>query len=962
MICTTTERPLLPGFSFRAIGVAWLLACTGGAAEEAAKPSTFDTESIRFFENEIRPILAENCLDCHSGTKAKLGLQLNHRRGWIKGSDYRPVVNLENPAESLVLHAISHTPGKKVKSMPYEKEKISNESIAKISRWIEMGLPWPETPGEAEEDPRNHWSFQPVKPPMIPEGVHPIDHLIGEAQKNTGVAPAEKADRATLYRRAHLALLGLPPKFGELSAFVADSRPDAEAWPALLKKLMKSPHYGERWARLWMDVARYSDTKGYEAGGRERRFMYSYTYRDWLIQSFNEDMPYDQFLRYQLAAEQLVDWNKPEKKHLAAMGFLSISKNGRSELIIDDRIDTTFRGMMALTVACARCHDHKSDPIPTRDYYSLYSVFSNSLEVGTPTIGEPKSGPEYEKYLKDLAKQKKVVEDFLKPKLDQIAKENPKLASDRTQLMTKLDRAARRELQNKQRVVDKFVADSQMEPAKAIILKQKEKPSGHAVLIRGNPARRGEPVKRHFLSVLTSDPQPIYESGGRLEMAKDISKADNPLTTRNIVNRVWMWHFGEGIVRSVDDFGIMGERPDHPELLDFLAHWFVENGWSVKKLHQLILTSRTWQQQSHNSQEEKNRIADAENRLLWKFDSRRLELEQMRDSILEVAGSLSDEMYGHPVRILEKPYSTRRSVYAFIDRQNLNPIFRNFDFSNPQESTGKRPNTTIPMQALFTMNSEFVQNQAAILGEKAQSQKDGVGWLHRSVFASEPTENDRILADSFLTAFESESSALGPRQTNTEWSYGWGSIDFKSGRVKFQPFPYWTGDSWQIEKEYPIKNSPLSYLHARAGATHPGHTNNESVVYKWRAPHGMTVSIRGVLERSSVGKGNGVRVLIASESSGILFDRVLDPSGSKLVTSLQDVTLAKNENLYFLVDPHENNSSFDSVRWSPQVFDQSGAWPKSGLAETFSGPATPATPWGAYAHALLNTNRFLFIQ
>ena len=944
------------------MGAALLFACSMGAAKEAEKPSTFDTDSIRFFENEIRPILAENCLECHSGTKAKVGLQLNHRRGWIKGSDYRPVVNLETPAESLVIHAISHTPGKNVKPMPYEKEKISDESIAKISQWIEMGLPWPETPGEAVEDPRDHWSFQPVAPPTIPEGEHPIDHLVREAQANAGVIPADKADRATRYRRAHLALLGLPPKFEELNTFVADPRSDAEAWSALVTKLMESPHYGERWARLWMDVARYSDTKGYEAGGRERRFMHSYTYRDWLIQAFNEDMPYDQFLLYQLAAEQLVDWNKPEKRHLAAMGFLTLSKNGRSELIIDDRIDTTFRGTMALTVACARCHDHKSDPIPTKDYYSLYSIFSNSLEVGTPTIGEPKSGPEYEKYLKDLEKQKKVVEDFLKPKLDQIAKENPELAGDRTRLMTKLDRAARRELQNKQRVVDKFVADSQMEPAKAIILKQKEKPSGHAVFIRGNPARRGDPVKRRFLSVLDSDPPQIYESGGRLDMAKDIAKADNPLTARNIVNRVWMWHFGEGIVRSVDDFGIMGERPDHPELLDFLAHWFVENGWSIKKLNHLILTSEIWQQQSRNSQEEKNRIADAENRLLWKFDSRRLGLEQMRDSILEVAGSLSDEMYGHPVRILEKPFSNRRSVYAFIDRQNLNPVFRNFDFSNPQESTGKRPNTTIPMQALFTLNSEFVQDQAALLGEKAQSHKDGIGWLHRTVFASEPSEGDRILADSFLTAFESESAALGPRQTNTEWSYGWGSIDFKTGEVNFQPFPHWTGDTWQIQKEYPIKNNPLSYLHARAGATHPGHTSNESSIYQWRAPEEMTVSVRGVLERPSVGKGNGVRVLIASESSGILFDHVLEPSSSKLITSLQNITLAKNEQLFFLVDPYENDSSFDSVRWSPQVIDESGAWPKSGLAETFSGPATPATPWGAYAHALLNTNRFLFIQ
>lgn len=932
------------------------------AEEKRDDHPQFDTDAIRFFEAEIRPLLEENCLDCHSGTKAKVGLQLNHRRGWLKGSDYRPVVSLENPADSLVIHSVSHTPGKKVKPMPYEEDKLSDENIALLKRWIGMGLPWPESPDETPDDPSQHWSFQPVNPPAVPEDGNPIDFLIRQAQEKAGVVSAPKADRATLYRRLHLGLLGLPPKYEELEKFVSDPREDHVTIAELATRLMESPRYGERWARLWMDIARYSDTKGYEAGGRERRFMYSYTYRDWLIRAFNEDIPYDQFLLYQLAAEQLVDWNKPEKRHLAAMGFLSLSKNGRSELIIDDRIDTTFRGTMALTVACARCHDHKADPIPTKDYYSLYSIFANSLEVGTPTVGEPKSGPEYEKYLRELDKKKQVVEDFLKPKLDRIAKENPELANDRTRLMTKLDRADRRELQNKQRVVDKFVADSKMEADKAIILKQKEKPSGHAVFIRGNPSRRGDAVKRHFPTILSDGEPTVYETGGRLEMAKDITRASNPLTARNIVNRVWMWHFGEGIVRSVDDFGLMGEKPDHPELLDYLAHWFVENGWSIKKLHHLILTSDTWQQKSHNPHAEKNSLIDAENRLLWKFESRRMELEQMRDSILKVSGALSDEMFGHPVRILEEPYSNRRSVYAFIDRQNLNPVFRNFDFSNPQETTAKRPDTTIPMQALFTLNSKFIQNHAASLGEKAQAQKDGIGWLHRTVFADKPTESDRILADSFLTAFESESSALGPRQTNTEWSYGWGSVDFETGKVTFQPFPHWTGERWQIQKEHPIKNNPLSYLYADAGATHPGYTSNESAIYEWRAPDEMTVSVSGVVERSAKGKGNGVRVVIASESSGVLFDKVLDPSRDKLPTNLDSVSLAKHEKLYFAVDPHENNSSFDSVRWSPQVSDLSGATPKSGLAESFSGPATPATPWSAYAHALLNTNRFLFIR
>lgn len=932
----------------------------GSTAAEAGFPPA----QIEFFEKEIRPLLADNCLDCHTGVKAKLGLRLDHREGWLKGTDYRTVVNRENPADSLLIHAISHTPGKGVKAMPDKGEKLSDEAIGKLTQWIGMGLPWPEEEVEVPDDPTSHWSFQPVAPPELPaDAGHPIDYLVRNAQAAAGVTPASPADRATLYRRAHFALLGLPPKFEEQQQFVEDPRPDAEAWPELIRHLLASPHHGERWARHWMDVARYSDTKGYEAGGRERRFVYSYTYRDWLIRAFNEDMPYDQFLLYQLAAEQLVDWSGPEKEHLAAMGFLSLSKNGRSELIIDDRIDTTFRGLMALTVACARCHDHKTDPIPTKEYYSLYSIFSNSLDVATPTIGEPKSGPEYEKYLKDLAEKQKVVDDFLEPKLAKIAEENPNIANRRIQLVAKLDRADRRELQNKQRVVDKFVADAGMEPDKAIILKEKEKPSGHAVFIRGNPARRGEPVQRHFLSIASEGEPPVYDKGGgRLQMAQDIAAANNPLTARNIVNRVWMWHFGEGIVRTVDDFGITGEKPDHPELLEFLAHWFVENGWSIKKLHELILTSETWRQQSVNPKQEKNLLADPENRLLWKFDRKRLELEQMRDAVLDVSGNLSNEMYGRAVRILEPPYSNRRSVYAFIDRQNLNPVFRTFDFSNPQESTGKRPDTTIPMQALFTLNSDFMQNHAALLAKGARKQEDGVAYLHRTVFAKDPSEGDRQLADSFLTAFDSEMSALGPRQTNTEWSYGWGHFDPESKQVHFQPYPHWTGSRWQIAAQHPLKDDPRSYLYADAGRTHPGNTAKQSAIYQWRAPEDMRVSIRGVIERSAKGKGNGVRVLIASERGGLHFDRLLDPSRETLPTVVEEVSLKENEGLYFLVDPHENNASFDSVQWSPQVIDLDGRWPKWGLAESFSGPATPANAWSAYAHALLNTNRFLFID
>jgi hypothetical protein len=935
-------------------------------AAEAVAPS-FAPAQIEFFEKRVRPLLAENCLDCHSGTKAKVGLRLDHREGWLKGSDYRAVVDLKEAGKSVVVLAISHSGEKGIPAMPENGDKLPAESVATLSEWIGMGLPWPEEarPGDLV-DPKQHWSFQPVKPVAPPSDTgNPIDAFVRRAQEAAGVVPAPRADRATLYRRAHFDLLGLPPKYEELRRFVEDPRSDEEAWTALLDHLLGSPHYGERWARHWMDVARYADTKGYEGAGRERRFIYSYTYRDWLVRAFNEDLPYDQFLLYQLAAEQLVDAAGPEKHHLAALGFLSLSKNGSQDDILDDRLDTTFRGTMALTVSCAKCHDHKFDPISTKEYYGLYGVFLNSLTVDTPTIGEPTPGPEYDTYLAGLAEQQKKVDDFLEPILAKLAEEHPEIAGNRGALMGKIDREDRRKLTNLEGERDKFIADSGMEPDKAIVLRDREKPINQHVFIRGNPGRPGDLAPRQFLAIASEGgaPKPFEQGSGRLEMAREIVRPSNPLTARNLVNRVWMWHFGEGIVRTVDDFGITGERPDHPELLDWLAHWFVENGSSVKKLHRLILASETWRQQSANPKAAENALADAENRLLWKFKARRLDFEQMRDAMLDVAGNLDNTMFGRAVEILEPGYANRRSVYAFIDRQNLNPAFRNFDFSNPQETTGKRPRTTIPMQALFTLNNGFVMDQAEILARRSEAETDRISALHRAVFAREPSEGDRQLAESFLALFESESAAAERRQTNTEWSYGWGEVDETTGRVVFHPFEHWVDKLWQVGAERPLKDNPLSYLYADgAGNTHPGHTAKQSAIYEWRAPDDLVVSVSGDVLRPNKDKGNGVRVLVATSASGIVFDQVLDPSKDQLPVNLPELKVAKNERIHFIVDPRENDSGFDSVKWNPQVTDLGGRWPRWGMAESFSGPAIPATTWGAYAHALLNTNRFLFVD
>ena len=738
----------------------------------------------------------------------------------------------------------------------------------------------------------------------------------------------------------------------------------ATAWPKLVDRFLASPHYGERWARHWMDIARYSDTKGYEAGGRERRFIHSYAYRDWLIRAFNDDLPFDKFLLYQLAAEQLVDWKGPEKQHLAAMGFISLSKNGRQELVVDDRLDTTFRGMMGLTVSCARCHDHKFDPISTKEYYGLFGVFRNSLASQQPVIGEIPQTPEYEAYLKELAAEQKKVADFLAPKLAELKKKFPKLANNEAALRGKLDRETAKKARELQIKVDKFIANRGMEPAKALIVTDPAKASPQHIYIRGNSSRRGEVVPLQFPEIVSGGEPVLFKKGsGRLEMARQIASPQNPLTARVIVNRVWMWHFGQGLVRTVSDFGTQGEKPSHPELLDWLANWFVDNGWSIKKLSRLILTSQTWQQRADNPGSEKWMLLDPENRLLWRSFRRRLDFEQMRDSYLAVAKNLDKTMYGRTVKILEPPFSNRRSVYAFIDRQNLNPVFRHFDFSNPQETTGQRPNTTIPMQALFTLNSPFVIKQATSLSRSTEGVGDRVAQLHREVFASDPSREDRLLAESFLRSYES-SGEQEVRQNLSGWSYGWGGFDAASGKVTFTPFEFWDakGRDWRIQKEFPVKDSPKSYLHIGASAGHPGFGPDHASVLRWHAPRKMKVNIDGSLNRPSTDKGrSGFLIHVVSSTQGGLLSRKLPVSQREIRISLDGIEVSEGEMICFVVDC-DGDTAFDTYHWDPIVSNAGNPGERWKMSVDFGGPETPLNAWEAYAQALLNTNRFLFIN
>ncbi|HEX4795127.1 MAG TPA: DUF1549 and DUF1553 domain-containing protein [Humisphaera sp.] len=743
----------------------------------------------------------------------------------------------------------------------------------------------------------DHWAFRkPVDPP-IPAvsdpgwAANPIDSFVFAKLQAKGLSPAKPADKRTLIRRAYFDLTGLPPTAAQVEAFEADSSPDAFA--KVVDELLASPQYGERWGRYWLDVARYSDTKGY-VFQEERKYPYAYTYRDWVVRSLNDDLPYDQFLIQQIAADQL---QSDDKQSLAAMGFLTVGRrflNSKPD-IVDDRLDVVFRGTMALTVGCARCHDHKFDPIPTADYYSLYSVFNNSIEpTDLPLIGEPEHNAAYEKFEQDAAKLQGEYDKYVQDRLNEMLTDlrTPKRIADymmaslqpamrqqrnqdsqdlnfaivnqwRTYLQIKAkdndsvfaawrkfvaisgasfgektadvmaaiaqpdsqhplhplvvkefsenapsnlrdvadrygallarydkpdqlpdeseewlrqvlrgedsplklpkpgadaERLLRRDFRDKaanlRKKVDEFKANNPSAPPRAMVMRDAPNMEPQRVFMRGNAGNPGEAVKPHFLTCVSGETPAAFSHGsGRLELAQAIASKDNPLTARVMVNRVWLHHFGFGLVRTPSDFGTRSDPPTHPELLDYLAIRFMEDGWSIKKLHRRIMLSATYQQSSEASPDAQQR--DADNLLLSHMNRQRLDLEAMRDSLMYVSGKLDLTIGGRPVDITVDPAPNRRMIYAFIDRQNLPGVFRNFDFASPDATCPRRFSTTVPQQALFMLNSPFLMQQVHGVLSRPELKDDQpidqrIEALYALLFERKPTKDEIAMGREFI--------------------------------------------------------------------------------------------------------------------------------------------------------------------------------------------------------------------
>lgn len=726
---------------------------------DTQQASNLTSEEIEFFESKIRPLLVKRCYSCHSSEAAIMGgLKLDTKEGWMTGGSHGAVIVPGQPAKSLLIKAIKYKDPDL--AMP-PQGTLPIEEIALLEQWVGLGAPDPRT-GQDEvkttktsidlENGRRFWSFQPMVQTPLPEVRNkawirsPLDYFILSRLEIKDLKPVTAADRRTWIRRVTFDLIGLPPTPDEVEIFLKDLSP--VAYQRVVDRLLASPHYGERWARYWLDVARYAEEQR-DSSGKQFTLPFAYKYRDWVVKAFNQDLGYDQFVIQQIAGD-LMSHLGPEG--WSAVGFLSLGPiyktdgGGKESRLrhrydtIDDKMDTLSRGFLGLTISCARCHDHKFDPIPTQDYYSLAAIFYNTEYVPRRWTVPGKDSSRYEfleALLKDqekcigVAKTKKSF--FQDDEIDAMEKQQKKI------------NALSRDLEELKKIVPS-------EPEHVHTLTEVGS-EDIPVAIRGDPVQPGEIVPRRFLRVIAgNEPQRFTQGSGRMELARAVASSDNPLTARVMVNRIWQHHFGQGLVRTPSNFGFMGEPPTHPRLLDWLALRFIELGWSMKQIHREILLSSTYHLSSIF--DETNFQIDGENRLLWRMNSRRLDVEAWRDGLLAVAGEQDLQVGGPPVDDILN--SNRRTLYAPIRRDSRFPsdeFLRLFDFPSAWLSSSQRTITTIPQQQLFLMNGKFIVKLARAFVQKIPLVEDDEERIERTfqlIFTRPLSETEKNLALKFL--------------------------------------------------------------------------------------------------------------------------------------------------------------------------------------------------------------------
>jgi hypothetical protein len=727
---------------------AFLVLTTGAGLLSAARaePSATDLE---FFEKKVRPILVERCYECHSAEagKSKGGLTVDSRPALLKGGDNGPALIAGVPDKSLLITAIRYQ--KRELQMP-PKSPLPAAEQRVLEEWVKRGAPDPRheeiaasvkpRPVDVEQG-RRHWAFRPVAEVPTPKNGHPVDAFLQARLADKGLEFAPPADPATFLRRITFDLTGLPPTPEELAGFIADhgAAPEA-AVRRLVDRLLASPHYGEKWGRHWLDVARYADSNGLD---ENIALGTAWRYRDYVVRAFNHDKPFDRFLTEQIAGDLLPARDLAERQeHATATAFLNLGAKVLAEPdkeklamdVIDEQLETTGRAFLGMTLGCVRCHDHKFDPVTQADYYALAAIFKSTQSFSSDRMGALSLA--HETPLGDF-------EDFAAVKIAEQALASKKMEVSAAQSEAKKkpdpDAEARvMRLMDEMEAIEKSLPDLPtaigVRDAEAIQPKL-------AIHIRGSHLSLGKEVPRGFIEVMQSPgaaaPAFPRERSGRLELARWLTDPAHPVTARVIVNRVWTWHFGRGIVGTPDNFGLLGDAPSHPELLDWLARWLPANGWSLKDLHRLILTSRAYRQGGREKVRSPQAAeTDPENRLLHHFPMRRLEAEELRDSLLAVAGLLDLNMGGktvplrnrqfvfnHTSKDLTKYDSLRRAIYLPVIRNNLYDLFQQFDYPDPAVSTGQRNSTIVSPQALLLMNSPLASQAAAGLASRLQRQE-----------------------------------------------------------------------------------------------------------------------------------------------------------------------------------------------------------------------------------------------
>ncbi|WP_164100814.1 PSD1 and planctomycete cytochrome C domain-containing protein [Candidatus Laterigemmans baculatus] len=767
--------------SFLAIIAA--LCCTSTAARA-------ETDGGKYFEQYVRPLLAGKCVKCHGPEKQEGGLRLDSLEAMLKGGDSGPAVVAGEVAESLLVEAVRYESFEMPPSAP-----LPEEDVARFVDWIAAGAVWPEhgeavreVSGVISESDRQWWAFQPLRRPEVPAPEEDswsrteIDRFIYDRLVSEGIEPAPQAAKEQLVRRVYYDLIGLPPTPEELAHFVADESPDA--WERLIDRLLEDHRYGEHWGRYWLDLVRYAESDGWN---QDAYRPHIWRYRDYVVRSFNDDKPYPQFVREQLAGDEIPG---PDPEALAATGYLRLGiyeynqRDARS--LWDDSIneitDVTADVFIGMGMACARCHDHKFDPILQKDYFQLRAFFEPLIWRDDVPMATEEELAAYERqhaaWLDASAEVQQEIEALLKPYYDRkwvstvekfpldiqacfhkpveertswehqmaylIGRQFEEEGGGPLKSMKKEDKARYEELKKQLAEFDHL----KPEPLPGLMTVADFPGTLSPTLIPDSADQ--EPIPPGFLTVLSEvvepvEPQRIDElksSGRRTALAEWIGKEDNPLTTRVIVNRIWQQHFGQGIVPTASDFGHLGLPPTHPDLLDWLTVTFVEEGWSFKKLHKRILMSAVWQQSSLHSRAAENQVKDPAESLLWRFPVRRLNAEQIRDSMLIASGELEHHCGGPSV----DGAAPRRSLYVKFYRNNPDTFLQLFDVANGLKSVAERNRTTTPIQSLMMLNGDWTLTRAKKMAERLQEHAGSPHEMLKTAFrlswGREPTPSE----------------------------------------------------------------------------------------------------------------------------------------------------------------------------------------------------------------------------